>query len=266
MRRSTLTAIGSGKGGTGKTLVATALAGALSRTGERVLLCDADVGLANAGVHLGLEAGGDLCGVLSGRTPLRSATVPVGGGCAEPGGFDLVSAPAGSGVLSHLDPTSTARLVTTLRAAADYDRVLLDLSAGVETATMHFATAADQTLLVMTGDPASLTDAYAFVKLLLRLGGRVPRVVVNMAESEGEARRTGEALIKTCRTFLMTEPDWLGAVPRDRHVVAAIRRQCAIYALYPDSPAARAFETIARQLHRVQARDPRPDARRFVPA
>jgi len=245
-----LTAIGSGKGGTGKTLVATALASALAELGERVLLCDADLGLANATVHLGLESGGDLVGFLADRLSLDQAVVPVLGGAGTAGGFDLVSAPAGSGSLADVDRGVAERLIDKLRLSCAYDRVLLDLSAGVDATTMGFAARSDETLLVLTSDPAALTDAYAFVKLLLRQGkgGRRPLTLVNMVENEIEAARTRDTLAKTCRAFLKTAPDYLGFVPRDHHVLVAVRQQRPLVAAFPDSPSSRALRDVARRL------------------
>ena len=245
-----LTAIGSGKGGTGKTLLATSLAHALAHEGERVLLLDADLGLSNAGIHLGLESAGDLEGVLAGASSIADAVVPVLGGIAARGGFDLLAAPAGSGALANASETMAKKLVAQLRAAKSYDRILLDLAAGVERATMAFAALSDDAVLVLTPDPASLTDAYAFAKLYLReTGGRVPLVLVNMASSEAEARRTGESLAATCRAFLKVVPGSLGSIPRDAHALQSVRRQAQLLTLHPQSPAALAVVSAARKLH-----------------
>jgi flagellar biosynthesis protein FlhG len=251
-----LTALGSGKGGTGKTLMAVSLAYALSHQGERVLLCDADLGLSNTSVHLGLESGGNLPGLLANDCSLRDAIVPVLGGAAERGGFDLLAAAAGSGYLADFNETDAARLVASLRAERSYDRVLLDLGAGVDSSLMHFAAASDETIVVMTPDPASLTDAYAFVKILLRAFTAPPFIVVNMSANDAEAGRTADALTATCRTFLKTTLEYLGAVPRDPKAVDALRQQCHLLKLHPQAPASRAIEAIAARLHARVA--PRP--------
>jgi flagellar biosynthesis protein FlhG len=244
-----LTAIGSGKGGTGKTLIAVSLAYALSHEGERVLLCDADLGLSNTSVHLGLESGGNLPGLLAGDCGLRDATVSVLGGAAERGGFDLLAAAAGSGSLADFDETYTARLVAILKAERKYDRVLLDLGAGVDSSLMHFAAASDETIVVLTPDPAALTDAYAFVKILMRAFTAPPFVVVNMSANDAEGRRTADALTATCRTFLKTTLEYLGAVPRDPRALEALRRQCHLLRQFPQAPSSRAIETIATRMH-----------------
>jgi len=259
-----LTAVGSGKGGTGKTLVAVSLAHALAHQGERVLLCDADLGLSNTLVHLGLDEGGDLIGVVDGTRALSDAVVPVLGGLSIRGGFDLLAPPSGSGALANLDEDGRSNLIAALKAATKYDRVVLDLGAGVDAGVMRFASVADETLLVLTPDPAALTDAYAFAKLLLKANtARAPLVLVNMAAHEAEGRRTAEALSATCRAFLKHAPEHLGTIPRDPRALDAVRKQCQLLTLYPQSPAARAVEAIARRLHARLAPAPatRPNER-----
>lgn len=245
-----VTAIGSGKGGTGKTVVSLSLARALALEGERILVCDADLGLSNTTVHLGLDSGGDLAGVLSGKKALKDSIAAVDGGIAKRGGFDLLSAPAGSGALANTQTATLERLVAVLRSARDYDRILLDLGAGVDETVLYFAARADEVLLVMTPDPSSLTDAYAFAKLLLRRGATQPSFVVNMALSDQEARRSADALMNSARAFLDSKPEYLGGIPRDPRVQDAVKRQGNVLSLYPQSHAAEAIIAVARKLHR----------------
>jgi len=200
-------------------------------------------------VQLGLESGGNLPGLLANDCVLRDATVPVLGGAAERGGFDLLAAAAGSGSLADFDETDAARLVANLKAERQYDRVLLDLGAGVDSSLMHFAAASDETIVVLTPDPASLTDAYAFVKILMRAFTAPPLVVVNMSANDAEAHRTSDALQATCLTFLKTTLEYLGAVPRDPRAVEALRQQCHLLKLYPQAPASRAIQAVATRLH-----------------
>ena len=243
-----VTAIGSGKGGTGKTLVSLSLAHAFALEGERVLVCDADLGLSNTTVHLGLDHGGDLSGVLAGKRTLKDAVTTVLDGTQ--GAFDLLAAPAGSGALANPQHATLERLIAVLRSARGYDRIVLDLAAGVDDAVMHFAAKADETLLVMTPDPAALTDAYAFTKLLLRRGASCPAFVVNMALTDQEARRAADALINSARAFLETTPEYLGGIPRDPRVLETVRRQGNLLTLYPQSHAAVSLAAVARKLHR----------------
>lgn len=247
-----ITAIGSGKGGTGKTLIAVSLAHALAHQGERVLLCDADLGLSNTGVHLGMQETGDLAGLLAGTKELKAAVARVQSGPRH--GFDLLAAPPGSGAFANASEASVQKLVSILAAAKQYDRVLIDLGAGVDTAVMTFAAHADETLLVMTPDPASLTDAYAFAKLLLRrTTSRAPQILVNQALNATEGRRTADALIASARSFLKTAPEYLGFVPFDSRVADAVRRQSPLLTLFPQTPAAQAIDGIALKLHGATA-------------
>ena len=254
-----ITAIGSGKGGTGKTLIAVSLAHALAHEGEKILLCDADLGLSNAAVHLGLDNGGDLPAVMRGDCSVADATVPVLGGTARRGGFDLLSAPAGSGALANSSKDDARRLLIALSAADNYDRILLDLGAGVDSTTMMFAAAADEAVLVMTPDPAALTDAYAFTKLLHRAdSAHLPLALVNLATNDKEAEKSFDALAATTRAFLKCELEYLGGVPRDAKAADAVRRQCHLLTLHPQAEASRAIETIARKLHDRGAKNPAP--------
>lgn len=230
-----LTAIGSGKGGTGKTFIALSLAQAFADLGERVLVCDADLGLSNTSVHLGLAASGDLPGYLAGRVPLKAASVAV----ATPGHakFDLLAAPAGTGLLADADRVTVERLSHLLRRAPCYDRVMVDLGAGIGEAVTVLAANADDVVTVMTPDPTALTDAYAFIKLVLKqAGGRAPSVIVNMAANAAEAKRSAEALIHSARNFLQVTPAYLGFVPADMRVVEALRRQTSLWVACPQSP------------------------------
>ncbi len=243
-----LTAIGSGKGGTGKTFLTLSLAQAFADLGERVLVCDADLGLSNTAVQLGLAHGGDLPALLSGTLGLlKDAVVRVN--IPPHAGFDLLAAPAGVGSLADADTATAEKLTALLKRASGYDRVLIDLGAGVGAAVMTLAAHADDTLVLATSDPASLTDAYVFVKLMLkRTGGRAPSIVVNLASGAGDAKRTADALLRSAQVFLNASPAYLGYVPHDPHAAEAIRRQMMLCALYPQSPAVAAIAALTGAL------------------
>lgn len=242
-----VTAIGSGKGGTGKTFVALTLAQAFADLGERVLVCDADLGLSNTSVHLGLAHCGDLPGFLSGRVPLKNAVAVVETAGHVP--FDLLAAPPGSGLLADSDVATVQRLSGLLRKAPGYDRVLIDLGAGIGETVLTLAAESDDIVVVLTPDPASLTDAYAFVKLVLkRTGGRAPALLVNMATGAPEAKRTAEALTNSARNFLKLSPAYLGFVPNDMRVVECLRRQVSLWQAYPKSPSLTAIAGLTASL------------------
>jgi flagellar biosynthesis protein FlhG len=238
-----LIAIASGKGGVGKTWFAITLAHALVRRGQRVLLFDADLGLANVDVQLGLTPGRDLGGVLAGGIGLSQAVLHYGAG-----GFDILPGRSGSGLLAGLEPATLDGALAALREAArGYDFVLLDLGAGLERPVRHMAAFADTLLVVATDEPTSLTDAYAVVKLHAtdRVGGDA-RIVVNQAQTMAAGERTYATLRRACAAFLRREPALAGVVRRDERVRDAIRRQTLLLARHPASPAGADVEAIAR--------------------
>jgi len=245
-----LVAVASGKGGVGKTWLATNLAQALAHEGRRVLLVDGDLGLANVDVQLGLTPNGDLAGVLHGRKTLAEAVTPVSGGADARGGFDVIAGRSGSATLSALSKPELQALAEGLvLIAAQYDRVVVDCGAGVDPAVMTFCDAAGTVLVVLTDEPTSLTDAYALAKLLAARGkGGALRVVVNNVADPAEGKRAYAALAKACRSFLGVEPPLIGLIRRDAKVRDAIRAQIAFLQRFPQAPAAHDVLSLARTL------------------
>jgi flagellar biosynthesis protein FlhG len=252
--RVTLTAIASGKGGTGKTFLATNLAQALSYERERVLLFDGDLGLSNIVVQLGLTQQARFAAMLAGECAAHDAAVPFAGGAKRRGGFDVLAGPPGSGDLAAADASTLIRTMASLRLAAGYDRVILDLGAGVDETVLRLAASADQTIAVLTPDPSALTDAYALIKLLAkRTHGRAADFVVNQANSASDARVTGETLINACRSFLTVVPKNLGYIRRDPKVADAIRHQSLLSAVHQNCVAACDISALAQKLARAHA-------------
>ena len=238
-------AIASGKGGVGKTWFATTLAHALARRGRRVLLFDADLGLANIDIQLGLTPTHDLASVVSGAVPLARAI-----SAFAPGGFDVLAGSSGFGTLSTMDAAAVDRLLAALASAAEgYDHVLLDLGAGLDRAVRRMSAWVDTLLVVATEEPTSLTDAYATLKLHAadRPGGDV-RLVVNQVTTAAAGERTSATLARACTVFLGRAPVLAGYIRRDPHVQDAIRRQAPLLVRHPNCPASLDVEAIAAGL------------------
>ena len=223
---ASIIAVASGKGGVGKTFMSITLASAFAAFGRRTLLVDGDLGLANVDVQLGIAPETDLAAVIAGWVELDQAVTPVDGGAAQ-GGFDVLPGRSGSGALAELPPEEVARVAAGLSTLAmQYDQVVLDLGAGIEANCMRLARAADKALMVITDEPTSMTDAYAFIKVLRGYAPAVePVICINQADSRASGQRTYEAVARACKTFLGFRPRLAGIVMRDAKVRDAIRRQ-----------------------------------------
>jgi flagellar biosynthesis protein FlhG len=229
----------------GKTWFSISLAQALARKGRRVLLADADLGLANIDVQLGIQPERDLSAVLSGKmTPAEAATR------LPDAGFDVLAGRSGSGALASLSPAALDTFLAALGSArAHWQDVVVDLGAGLDMAQRRIAAAADLLLVVATEEPTSLTDAYAVLKLHGMDNPKgVSRIVVNMADDRTSGQRTYEALRRAAGAFLKREIPLAGIVRRDLKVRDAIRHQVPLLTRHPSAAAALDIDAIAQAL------------------
>lgn len=236
-------AIASGKGGVGKTFLAASLAHALARAGRRVLLVDADLGLANLDVQLGITRAQHLGRALAEGRPLADAVVQ-----ERETGLDLLLGPSGWGRLATLDGPALDRLARELaELARRYDAAVLDLAAGIGPRTLALARIATRALLVVTGEPTALTDAYALVKVGLRRHAGLA-VLANMVDDGARGVESWRSFATACRRFLGVDPPLLGVVRRDPRVAEAIAAQRPFLLRHPTAPAAADIEQLARRL------------------
>ena len=235
-------AITSGKGGVGKTNIAVNLAIALRRRGCRVLVIDADLGMANVDVLLGAASRRHLLDLLQPEVGLDDVIVET------PHGIQYIS--GGSGIEKALEYDHAEKLLLQQKladCAARADLILVDTGAGLGRNVMDFILAADEVLLVTTPEPTAMTDAYAVMKAYSMYAAKPNmRLVVNRVYDEAEGLEVAEKLRKTAERFLHMKIDSLGAIYEDRNVIQAVRQQKPILEAYPDSLAAKCIKAIAR--------------------
>jgi flagellar biosynthesis protein FlhG len=237
-------AVASGKGGVGKTWFAITLAHALAQRGRRVVLMDADLGLANADVQLGIAPPYDLAAVLTARATAEQALV------AHEAGFYLLAGRSGSGALAGLDGDPLAVALGLPRKLSDsFQAVVVDVGAGLGLAQRRLLAGADLPIVLATEEPTSVTDAYAVLKLLAHDSPmRVPNLVVNMAGGIIAGERVHGTLDAVTRRFLGRGLQLAGIVRRDSKVADSIRAQAPLLTRHPTSPAANDVLAIAAGL------------------
>ncbi len=239
-------AVASGKGGVGKTWFSITLAHALTTLRKRVLLFDADLGLANADIQLGLMPEKDISHVISQNMPLEKVVTKY-----PAGGFDVIAGRSGSGQLAALPASRLAQLRSELTELAqkNYDHVIIDLGAGIERSVRAVSTDCDTYLVICTDEPTSLTDAYTFIKVTLAEKPNTDfRIVCNQAHSKIEGEKTFATILKACKGFLKYSPQLAGVIRRDRKVSEAIRHQTPILVRFPNCEAAVDVMATARHL------------------
>lgn len=243
-RPTQVVAVTSGKGGVGKTNITINTAVTLSRMGNRVLVLDADLGLANIDVLLGVYPEKNLLHVIRGEASINDILVE------GPDGIRII--PASSGVkqmaeLSHAEHAGLIRAFSELAYNPDY--LLIDAAAGISDSVITFSRAAHEVVVVVCDEPTSITDAYALIKVMNRNHGvHNFRVVTNMVANFMEGKNLFNKLLKVTDRFLDVTLDHLGSVPYDDYLKKSVQRQNAVVSLYPRSKAAISFGKISSKV------------------
>lgn len=234
----------SGKGGVGKSNVVSNLAIAMSTQGKKVLIIDADLGLGNLDVLLGLSPTYNLNHVFNGEKSLSEILID------GPAGIKII--PAGSGVqeFTSLGQHEKLKLLDELDMLEEqFDVLIVDTEAGISENVTYFTVAAQEIIVVVTPEPTSITDVYALIKLLAtRYSEHHFKVLVNMAKDSEDALEVFRKLANVAGRFLDISLDYLGCVVKDDKVVEAVKRQKAVSELFPDSEATACFTTLAKRV------------------
>ncbi|WKB52278.1 MinD/ParA family protein [Eleftheria terrae] len=249
-KKAWVVAITSGKGGVGKTFVSANLAAGLAKRGHKVLVLDADLGLANLDVVLNLFPKITLHDVFTGKASLDEAVL------AAPGGFSVLLAGSGLVEYSRLTPEVRDKFQSVIATLVPrYDYVLLDTGAGISDVVLYAVSLADEVAVVATPEPTSLTDAYATIKVLAtQQRRRMLRLVINQVARPGDGKAIAQQLQNVVDRFVSTpggDPvrlSHLGDIPLDPSVREAVQRRQLLLELLPGSAAAQGVKAIAAKI------------------
>ena len=237
-------AITSGKGGVGKTSIVGNLGYAFAKLGKKVLILDADLGLGNLDVLLGLAPKYNLSHVILGERTIDEILVE------GPGKMNILPASSGIQELTNLNKDQKIQILTQLDLLIDsVDVLFIDTAAGISSNVMDFNATAQEVVVVVSPEPTSITDAYALMKVLsLKYSGKACKLIVNMVKRPEEGREVFRQLQIVTDRFLDITIEYLGYVLFDGKVTKGVRNQKIVSELYPDTPASRCFTDISRKI------------------
>lgn len=254
-------AVASGKGGVGKTNVTVNLGVALAQQGKEVVLLDADLGLANIDVMLGVHPQYNLLHVLEGDKTLNEIIVE------GPAGLKIIPAASGIQKMAELSSAEHAGMIQAFSELEQHiDVLLIDSAAGIADSVISFTRAAQEVIVVVCDEPASITDAYALIKLLNR-NYQLDHfhIIANMARSVQEGRELFNKISMVCERFLEVNLDFMGIVPFDEDLRQAVKRQRAVVDYLPQSKSSTAFVHLGRKIaHWPVIKQPRGHMEFFV--
>jgi len=237
-------AITSGKGGVGKTNLSVNIGVAMAKAGRRVAILDADMGLANVDILLGMFPEFNLSHVLNGEKTLREIMM------TGPSGLKVI--PASSGI-QRMSELSAAEQAGVIRAFSeidnDLDILIVDTAAGISASVVNFARACQEIIVVVCDEPTSLADAYAYIKLLNRdYGLNRFHIITNMVQSAEHGQALFNKLSKVTDRYLDVSLQFVGAVPHDEYLKKSVQKQTPVVEAFPQSKAALAIKNLARKI------------------
>lgn len=239
-------AITGGKGGVGKTNISVNLAVSMAKEGQDVMLFDADLGLANVDVLLGMSVQKTLADVFAGREQLADVVV------TGPEGLRVVPAASGVAQMADLDPAVQQDLVRAFsEQLAPPEVLIVDTGAGIDHTVQTFVAACQTVVVVVCDEPASLTDSYALMKVMRNEKGvRRFEILANQVETPAQGRHIYDRLTKVTDKYLDVELGYLGAVPSDPYLRRAVQERKPLVSVYPRAPASAAIRDVGRRLTR----------------
>lgn len=241
-------AVTGGKGGVGKTNISINLATSLSRLKNRVMLLDADFGLANVDVVLGLNPKKNLLHVLDNECELKEILLD------GPDNISIVPASSGVKRMANMNSYEQRGLISAFsELAQDLDIMIIDTAAGISDSVIHFSRAAGEIIVVVCDEPASIADAYALIKVLSKdFDVHKVSIISNQVESNAHGEMLFSQLLKVINKYLDVSVNYLGAVPDDIYLKKAVKRQLAVTAAYPRSRSSESFRKIASKINTMK--------------
>ena len=237
-------AVTSGKGGVGKTNIVANLGYTFARMGKKVLILDADLGLGNLDVLLGLAPKYNLSHVIMGEKSVGDIIVE------GPGNMLILPASSGIQELTQLTAQQKVQILSELDGVIDsVDLLLIDTAAGISSNVMDFNVTAQEIIVVVSPEPTAITDAYALMKVLsLKYAEKCCKVIVNLANTAEQGREVFRQLHLVTERFLDMTVDYLGSVLVDAKMIKGVKQQKLVSELYPDTRASKCFDDLARKI------------------
>ena len=236
--------ISSGKGGVGKTNVVANFGYAMCKMGKKVLIVDADFGLGNIDVLLGITPKYNLLHVITGKMNICEIITE------GPGKMVILPASSGIDELTNLDKSQRYKILCELEELSNkFDVVLIDTAAGISKNVTYFSAVSQETVVVVSPEPTSITDAYALMKVLsLKYGHKYFKLLVNMVETIKEGERVYNQLKMVSDRFLEISMKYIGSVKSDLNVVKSVKAQKLFTQIYPETASSKCIEKISKNL------------------
>lgn len=238
-------AVSGGKGGVGKTNVSVNMAVGLAKSGKSVMLLDADLGMANVDIMLGIQPTFDLHHVITGKCTLEEIIFK------GPYGINIIPAASGIGKMGDLSVEEQASLIRAFgELTTPVDILIIDTAAGISQSVISFTKAAQEIVVVVCDEPASLTDAYSLIKILNKEHGvKSFQVLPNMVKNIEHGKKLFRKLVNVADIYLDVSLGLLGSIPMDEKLKEAVRNQSAVIESFPHSASGIAFQQLVKRIN-----------------